>query len=86
MIGLNELFKKARSSFSKEIILRTKIKEAIKNQTGLDLLIENISCKTNTVVLKNISQAARSVIFIKKQAILMEIAGLQTSKTVSDIK
>ncbi|MCX6706155.1 MAG: DNA polymerase III subunit beta [Candidatus Woesebacteria bacterium] len=62
-----------QNSFTKEVVLRTTIKEAIKKHVGIDIPIENISPKNGIVTLKNISQSARSAIFIKKQKILGEL-------------
>ena len=55
--------------------MRTTIKEMIKKHVGIDVPIENIAPKNGIVTLKNISQSARTAIFIKKEKILEELKG-----------
>jgi hypothetical protein len=86
MIGLGEFFKKVQNSFSKELLLRATIKNVISKYTGIDLKIEDISYKAGLITLKNISQAARSVVFIKKRVILEEIYNQKIGQEISDIK
>ena len=80
MFGISGFFKNIQNSFTKEVVLRTKIKETIKIHTKADIPIENISCKNGVINLKNTSSAALSVIFIKKSQILNDL------KEFSDIR
>ncbi len=73
MFGISEFFKRVQNSFTKEVLSRTAIKEAIKKVTGIDIAIEDINQKDGIVMLKKLDSAARSVIFIKKNRILEEI-------------
>jgi len=86
MLGLSGFFKNIQNAFTKEVILRTSIKDAIKKQTGIDIEIENISCKGGVVALKNISQSALSVVFIKKQKIIAELSLGQSTENITDIR
>jgi hypothetical protein len=86
MYGIHEFFKKIQNSFSKEILVRQAIGQAIKKHIGEDVPVENISIKNGVVQLKNVSQSAKSSIFIKKQAILREIATIQSLKAINDIR
>ncbi|MFA6295643.1 MAG: hypothetical protein WC666_04520 [Candidatus Paceibacterota bacterium] len=86
MIGLGEFFKKVQNSFLKEVSLRTAIRDIIKKYTEADVSIENISYKNNIIILKDVSQTVRSVIFIKKQAILKEISEKQDIYKITDIR
>lgn len=86
MIGLSGFFKNIQNAFTKEVVLRTSIKEAIKKCANIDIPIENISCKGSTVNLKNINQVVISQIFIKKQKILEELKTSQTIKVITDIR
>jgi len=70
MFGIGHLFGRVRNSFTKEIVLRTAVKEAVKASTGIDLAIENITVRNSTVAIKNLGQTAKSAIFIKKPKIL----------------
>lgn len=73
MFGISGFFKNIQNSFTKEVVLRTKIKETIKTHTSADVPIENISCKNGIINLKNVSSTALSVIFIKKNQILNDL-------------
>lgn len=86
MIGLSGFFKNIQNAFTKEVVLRTTIKEAIKKCSGIDIPIENILCKGSTVNLKNVNQAVISQIYIKKQKILEELKASQTIKIITDIR
>ena len=85
MLGISEFFKKIQSSYTKEIFIRNAIREVILQKTGVDVPIGSVSFKSNAVILNNVSQSLKSVIFIKKQAILKEIAEKQNIRVVSDI-
>ena len=86
MIGLSGFFKNIQNAFTKEVVLKTTIKEAIKKCSGIDIPIEHISCKGSTVNLKNVNQAVVSQIYIKKQKILEELKATQTIKVITDIR
>jgi hypothetical protein len=80
MFGISGFFKNIQNSFTKEVVLRSSIKEVIKKYTGADIPIENIVCKNGVVNLKNTNSSALSAIFIKKNQILGEL------KDISDIR
>ena len=86
MFGISGYFKKIQSAFAKEVLMREVIKEAILHQTGADLPIKSIAIKSGTITLENISQSLKSAIYIKKQAILKEIAGKQDIRPMIDIR
>jgi len=73
MFGISGFFKNIQNSFTKEVVLRSLIKQAIKKHTGADIPIENIVCKNGVVNLKNTNSSALSAIFIKKNQILSEL-------------
>lgn len=73
MLGLSGFFKNIQNAFTKEIILRTEIKDVIKKQANIDTQIENISCKNGVITLKNLNSSALSTIFIKKTKILTSL-------------
>lgn len=86
MIGLGEFFKKVQNSFVKELSLRASIKEIVMKHTNIEIPIENISYKSGSIILKNVNQTAKSVIFIKKKVILEEIYKQNPGLVVSDIR
>lgn len=72
MFGIGHLFGRISNSFTREISLRSTIRECLLRTVGIDVPIENIIYKNNLVTLKSLSSAARSVIFIKKPILLKE--------------
>lgn len=85
MQGIGEFFKKIQNARAGEIMARTAVKDAIKRHAGADVPIEQISFKAGVATLMNVSQAARSAIFVKKPAILSELAESH-SRRITDIR
>lgn len=73
MFGISGFFKNIQNSFTKEVFLRTTIKDVIKKHTGADIPIENITCKNGVINLKKTNPVILSVVFIKKNQILGEL-------------
>lgn len=86
MIGISEFFKRIKGAHMREILVRTAIKDSLKKTTGLDIELESIAFSWDSLVLKGLSSGARSVIFIKKTAVLEDINRSQTLKKISDIR
>ena len=86
MFNISHFFNKLQNSFTKEIFIRSVIREAMKKQTGADIPIEQISVKSGVIFLKNVNSSARAAIFMKKQAILSEIEAANTGKTFTDLR
>lgn len=86
MFNIAGFFKKIQNSHTKELFIRTIVIQAIKKFTQSDIPIESVSFNSSTIVLKNISQSLRSIIFIKKQTIISEINSSQTIRIVTDIR
>lgn len=86
MHGIGDFFSRIRNVYAKEIFVRQAVLSAIKMHTGADIATDSIKFKNGTVVLGNINPALRSVIFIKKQHILKEIASKQQLRAISDIR
>lgn len=66
--------------------MRNVIVQVIKNHIGLDVPIESITLKNNEIVLKNLSQSARSAIFVRKQLILKAIEESDVMRKFKDIR
>jgi len=77
MFGISGFFKNIQNTFTKEVVLRTTIKNIIKKHTEIDIPIENITYRNSIINLKNINSSALSVIFIKKTKILEDLPKFQ---------
>ncbi len=86
MLSIGQFFKKIKNKHSREVFVRTVVGEVIQKHTQAHIPTESIVFSSDTIILQHISSAARSHIFIKKQAILKEIAERQDIKVISDIK
>ncbi len=86
MFGIGEFFKKIQGTFAKEVLLRDAIRQAVLHQTGGDVPIHSISFKSDAIILSNVSQSLKSVVYIKKRSILKEIAEKQNIKVLNDIR
>lgn len=82
MFGITDFFKNIQNAFTKEIVLRTKIKEIIEKQTGISIPIENIVYKNEVVSLKKTNSSILSVIYIKKAKILEELKSVEIVKDI----
>jgi len=86
MLSISEFFKRVGGIQAREIAFRVAVQGAIKEVVGIDFPIEDISFKSGVVSLKNISSAARSVVFIKKALILERVNTLQSIHAVTNIQ
>jgi len=86
MIGISEFFKRIKGAHMREVIIRTAVKGSLKTIAGLDIELEAISFSGDSLILKSLSSAARSAIFIKKTVILEDINRNQTLRKISDIR
>ena len=86
MFGIGEFFNRIKGSFAKEIALREAIRQVIQKNIGIDVPITAITVKNGIVSLAGVSQAAKSAIYIKKQAILKEFQTVQNVRAITDIR
>lgn len=86
MLGIGEFFKKIQRVRTREVLIRTTIQEAIKKHTGIEVPLDSMSFSGDTVVLKFANNSFKSVLFIKKTAIVEEINRSQSLKKVTDIR
>jgi len=86
MFNIRDFLKKASGRQTKELFFRQTVQEVIKANLGVELPIEAISLRSSTIYLKNISQAARSVIFIKKTQILDQLNKKQDFYKINDLR
>lgn len=85
MFGISEFFKKFQNSYTKEVYIRTAIKDSITKHTGAVVPLSAITFRSGAVILDGVSPSLKSVIYIKKQTILKEIALKQDIRVVTDI-
>ena len=86
MFGISGFFKNINNAFTKEIVLRTAVRDSIKKYANVDVALEDVDCKRAIVTLKKVNQAAFSTIFIKKQKILDEINNNQKIMIIKDLR
>ncbi len=86
MKSISAFFKRIVGAQAKEMARREVIRLAIKQNTNIEVLLPEISIKSNTVNLKGLSQSARSVIYIHKKKIIDQIKAIDSTLFVSDIR
>jgi len=73
MFNIDQFLKRFRKIGGDSTQMRAIISSTLKNLTKIDVPIESIEVKSSKIYIKNISQTARSEIYIKKVALLEEI-------------
>lgn len=86
MKGIAELFARIKNVQAKEVFMRTAVQQALKKAANIDCVVDDISFKGAVVQIKNMSQTAKSQLFMKKGAVLKEIALQSPGRAISDIK
>lgn len=86
MFSIGDFFKRIQSVQSKEIYIRSVVQDVIKKHVGVEIPINDISFKSDVVNLKNISSAAKSALFIKRNAVIKEINEVQQVREVKDVR
>lgn len=86
MFNIGGLFAKFVKLQADEIGLRTLVSESLKINTGINIDIKEIEIKNNTIFIKNLPQAGKNVLFIKKTSILEDINSKFPSKKILNIK
>ena len=86
MFGIEHLLKKMQNRQTREFFVREAIKDALKSTTNIEVSIEDIKIIGSTVTFLNLSQTAKSEIFIKKQTILSAVNSKQDIVKIMDLK
>ena len=84
MFGLSQFFSNIQKTFAKEFFVRNAIRDSIKNQTKIELKIEDISINDGVINIKRQSPAILSAIFIKKPKIIQSL--IDQGLSVTDIR
>lgn len=85
MLSIGDLFGKIKNLQAREISFRTSVCASVKKHTGIQLEIESVVYSKGKITLKNLSHSAKSLVFMKKGAILSEVNALQDVHQVKDI-
>lgn len=86
MFGISHLFERIKNTYGREVVVRGAIQAGVKKFTSTEIPLDSISFSSTTVILTGVSHIIRSVIFVKKKAILQEINRSQTIRVVTDIR
>lgn len=86
MKSIADFFSRIQGKQAQKILLYSLIKEAVSNRAGIDTPLESIAISGKILTLKGLDQAAKSVIFIKKAAIIDEINKKMNHPAISDIR
>ena len=86
MFNIKDFFKRVQNTQAGNFLLQSIVSDAVKKVASVEVLPINITISSSKVILGGISQAARSEIFIKKEAILREINTLQGSRKITEIR
>ncbi|HEX7724295.1 MAG TPA: hypothetical protein VF438_00975 [Candidatus Paceibacterota bacterium] len=86
MKSIGDLFARIKNVQAKELFMRAAVQQALKKAANIDCDTKDISFKNFSVQIKNASQTAKTQLFLKKAAILKEIALQSPGRTISDIK
>lgn len=84
--NIGDFLKRATNKQAQELYFRQSVKDVLKNKFDTDINFDAISLKGGVIYLKNISQAARMAIFIKKQQVLLELNNNQNIYKIIDIR
>jgi hypothetical protein len=86
MFNISHFLEKIRGIQAKSAFERIIVHNVILKNIGIDIPIENVSIKSTVITLKNISQSAKSAIYIKKLLLLEDINKNQNNIIAKDIR
>jgi RAB protein geranylgeranyltransferase component A len=86
MRSIGDFFKRIQNTRASGFFLQSAISEIVKKITNITVPSESIKISSSKIVLNGISQAARSEIFIKREAILTEINKVAGKVKITEIR
>lgn len=86
MFNINQFLNKIRAHRSTDEHVRFAVCKALLSQVKMTVPPEAVEIKPPRIFIKNISQVARSEIFIKKEALLAEINVSHKGRVLTDIR
>ena len=86
MLSIGKFFERIQNVRTKELFIRSVIRDAIKKHVSVEIPVESIALKSSDITLKNINSSLRSAIFIKKQTLIAEINAAQAIRSFTDIR
>jgi len=86
MKSIGEFFVKIRGKHAEEIFLRTIVQKSVKELSGADVPLEAIGFKPKTLILRGLSQSAKSAVFVKRTAIIKDLGSRQNARPIQEIR
>jgi hypothetical protein len=86
MFGIGHLLKRMQNRQTREYFVRERVREAVREATKVDIIVENIKINGSVVSFLNLNQSAKSEVYIKKQQLLKLINSLQDIVVVTDLR
>lgn len=85
MRNIGEFFRKIQNRQAASFFLQKIVSEVLKDVANIEVSENNVVISRSEIILKGISQSAKSEIFIKKEKILKEINKRQ-DKVITSLK
>lgn len=85
MRSIAEFFAKIQNRQAQELFGRKFVADAIQKVLNMEIKAENITLKNGKATISGLSSTAKSQFFIKKNAILKEIASSNPTRPVTDL-
>jgi len=73
MDNISNFFSKIQNTQIQKLIIYKIVQEAVKSKANIEVNLDSISFKSKSVIIKGISQTAKSQIFTKIPSLLEEI-------------
>jgi hypothetical protein len=86
MFGIGHLLKKVQNRQTREYFVRDIVRGVLKEVINSDVLVENIKLKESAIQLLNLTQGAKSEVYMKKQQILKLVNERQDIVKVVDLR
>ncbi|MGC9605376.1 MAG: hypothetical protein ABSF56_01275 [Minisyncoccia bacterium] len=86
MKSISEFFENIRTRQARTARLCTVVQGAVEEHAHIPVQLEAISFSGRTAVIRGLDQTAKSVVFVKKTAILAEIGAKLGDRSVVDIR
>lgn len=85
MKGIGEFFARIQNAQAKEVFLRKSVQDALL-AIGIELEISAISFKGGDILLRGLSQTAKTQLFLKKTSLLRAISEKGLGRQVKDVR
>lgn len=86
MLSIGSFLDKIKNKQTKEILFRSYVADIISKIIGVSISSANILYKNGVVTIKDVNSSIKSLIYIKKQAIIKEFELSKNSQKIIDIR